>query len=106
MEIMRGSEDRRLGAIPEHIRHHLLHITETALQHYNADTPFVAIDITVNALTALDNAGLDLTNIQDEARFFQDYTNFVQTMINHLNLGIAHTPEQAAQTALTELYGS
>jgi len=106
MEIMRGSEDRRLGAIPEHIRHHLLHITETALQHYNADTPFVAIDITVNALTALDNAGLDLTNIQDEARFIQDYTNFVQTMINHLNLGIAHTPEQAAQTALTELYGS
>jgi hypothetical protein len=106
MEIMRYSEDRRLGAIPENIRHQLLHITETALQHYNADTPYAAIDITVNALTALHNAGLDLTNIQDEARFIQDYTNFVQTMINHLNLGIAHTPEQAAQTAFTELRGS
>ena len=106
MEIMREFEERRLGRIPENIRHQLLHITETALQHYNADTPFVAIDITVNALTALHNAGVNLTNIQDEARFIQDYTNFVQTMINHLNLGIAHTPEQAAQTALTELYGS
>jgi hypothetical protein len=106
MEIMRGIEDSRLGEIPEHIRDHLLHITATALQHYDADSPFAVIEITADALTAIDNTGFDFSNIEDEERFIQDYTDFVQTMINHLNLGIAHTTEQAAQTALTELRGS
>jgi hypothetical protein len=106
MEIMRGIEERSLRGIPENIRHQLLHITETALQHYDADTPYAAIEITVDALIAIENTGVDVVNIEDEEGFIRDYTIFVQTMINHLNLGIAHTPEQAAQTAFTELRGS